>query len=377
LIYTHSIIRHHPVKLIKETNGLWDLQLDDKITHKPQIVKNYKTGNYDILVQDVKNDLYLISNTGELRWKYSLGKPMLGKAHQIDIYKNKKLQFIFNTTDSLYCIDSKGRNVTKYPIALPDKTNNALSIFDYDRKKNYRILIGTEDGRLLNYDGNGTRVNGWKFTKARSPINEPAKHLKLAKKDYIITTTANGTVFLLDRRGKSRFKVKENVGDKYGHSFIFAKKDIRSSGIFYIDTLGQVIKLTFGGKKEYLPIKGMPGDKLIVLHIKSQKTMGFILYNDLKISIRKINGDKLMDYIVLEKLNETPNVYRLNDENWVGYSDKATQMAYMINFSGQPYSTFPINGLSPFSIKDINKDGILELVIADITGGVIVYALKE
>jgi hypothetical protein len=46
----------------------------------------------------------------------------------------------------------------------------------------------------------------------------------------------------------------------------------------------------------------------------------------------------------------------------------------MISFEGQPYSAFPINGLSSFSIKDINKDGILELVIADLTGGIIVYA---
>jgi hypothetical protein len=199
----------------------------------------------------------------------------------------------------------------------------------------------------------------------------------LGGKDYIITTTANGTVFLLDRRGKSRFRVKENVGDKYGPSFTFVKKDIGSSGIFYIDTLGQVVKLTFAGKKEYLPIKGMPGDKLMVSNIKSQKSLGFFLYNDLRIAVRKINGDKLIDDIVVEKLNGSPNLYRLNDENWIGYTDEETQMAYMINFSGQPYSTFPINGLSPFSIRDINKDGILELVIADRQGGIIVYVLEE
>jgi hypothetical protein len=138
-----------------------------------------------------------------------------------------------------------------------------------------------------------------------------------------------------------------------------------------------VIKLTFGGKKEYLPIKGMPGDRLIVTHIKSQKSMGFILFNDLSIATYQINGEKLMDKIIVRNLNASPNVYRLNDDSWIGYADEETQMAYMINFAGQPYSAFPINGLSPFSIKDINKDGILELVIADLTGGIIVYALKD
>jgi len=377
LIYAHTIIRHHPVELIKETHGLWDLPLGEKVTRKPEIVRDYKSGNYDILVQDIKNNLYLVSNTGELLWKYPLGKPILGKTNQIDIYKNGRLQLLFNTTDSLYCIDRKGRNVAKYPIALPESTTNALALFDYDRKLNYRIVIGTTQGRLLMYDAKGVRVRGWKFNKAKSAITEQAQHLKLGKKDYIVSTTANGTLFLLDRKGKSRYKVKENVGDKFGASYLFARKDIASSGVFYIDTLGQVIKLTFGGKKEYLPIKGIPGDKLIVSYIKSEKSRGFFIFNEFKIAAYLLKGEKLFDDIVVKSLNSSPNLYRLNDDNWIGYNDSETKMAYLINFSGKPYNAFPINGLSPISIKDINKDGIMEMVIADLTGGIIVYGLNE
>ena len=377
LIYTHSILRHHPVELIKETQGLWDLPMDEIITRKPEIVRDYKSGNYDILVQDVKNNLYLVDNTGELLWKYHLGKPILGKTKQIDIYKNGKLQLLFNTTDSLYCIDRKGRNVAKYPIALPGKTTNALALFDYDRKLNYRIVIGTTNGRLLMYDAKGVRVRGWKFGKAKSAISEQVQHLKLGKKDYIVSTTANGTVFLLDRKGKSRYKVKENVGDKLGPSFLFARKDIESSGMFYIDTLGQVIKLAFAGKKEYLPIKGMPGDRLIVSYIKSEKSQGFFIFNESKIAAYQLTGEKLFNDIIVNSLNSSPNLYRLKDNNWIGYNDTETKMSYLMSFSGESYSTFPINGLSPISIKDINKDGIMEMVIADLTGGIIVYALNE
>ena len=377
LVYIHSIIKHQHVELAKRTNALWESEINAEVVQKPQLVIDYNSGNYDVVVQDTKNNLSLLNNTGELLWEYHLGKPILSEIEQIDIYKNGKLQLLFNTSDSLFCIDRKGRNVGKYPIALPDTTSNALALLDYDKNKNYRILIGTATGRIIMYDAKGNKVKGWKFVKVRSAINEQIKHIKIGKKDYIFASTANGTILLLDRKGKSRYQVKENIVEKQGQSFIYTGKNIQESGVYYIDTLGQVIKLPFNGKKDYLAIKGEKGDQLFVKYLKNQNKYGFLVFNESDIVAFSSDGSKLIDNIFVNNLESAPRLYWLNNENWIGYTDTDKKQGYLVNFNGELYQDFPVKGISPFSIRDINKDGILELVIADETGGIIVYALME
>ena len=377
LVYIHSIIKHQHVELAKRTNALWESEIEAKVIQKPQLVIDYNSGNYDIVVQDTENNLSLLNNTGKILWVYPLSKPILSKVTQIDIYKNGKLQLLFNTSDSLFCVDRKGRNVENYPIALPDSTSNSLALLDYDKNKNYRILIGTASGRILMYDAKGKKVSGWKFPKVRSAINEQVKHLKIGKKDYIFATTANGSILLVDRKGKSRYKVKENIVEKSGPSFIYTGKNIQESGIFYIDTLGQVIKLPFNGKKDYLPIKGEKGDKLIVKYLKTQNKYGFIVFSDFTIEGFSVDGSKLFKDILVDRLESAPGFYGLNNENWIGYTDTEAKQGYLLNFKGELYNDFPVKGISPFSIRDINKDGTLEMIITDETGGVIVYTLME
>lgn len=377
LVYVHSIIKHQHVELARRTNALWESDIEEKVIQKPQLVIDYNNGNCDIVVQDTENYLSLINNTGKTLWVYPLSKSILSKIEQIDIYKNGKLQLLFNTSDSLFCIDRKGRNVENYPIALPDTTSNELALLDYDKNKNYRILIGTATGRIIMYDAKGNKVRGWNFVKVRSAISEQIKHIKIGKKDYIFATTSNGTILLLDRKGKSRYQVKENIVEKQGQSFIYTGRNIQESGIFYIDTLGQVVKLPFNGKKNYLPIKGEKGDQLLVKYLKEQNSYGLIIFNYFKIEGFSLDGSKLFNNIPVSKLDLAPSLYRLNSENWIGYTDTEEQQGYLLNFNGELYPSFPVKGISPFSIRDINKDGTLEMVIADDTGGLIVYTLMN
>jgi len=377
MVYMHSIIRHQAVELIKETDGLWDLVLKAPAAGKPKLFKNYKTGNYNIIVRDKDNRLYFVSNTGDIIWEKPISQPVLGKINKIDVYKNGKTQLLFNTADSLFCLDRKGNDVAGFPVALPSKTSNPLALFDYDFNRNFRILIGTNDGNMYMYGQKGSRVKGWKFKKVRSAITGMAKHLKLGKKDYILVTTGNGTVLLLDRKGKSRYRVSENIGDKSGPVFYYTARNIQHSGIFYIDTLGQVVKLKFGGKKEYLPINGEQKDRLKVKLIPGENKFGFFVYNSKKISFYYSDGKKIFDPIEMKNIEFQPNFYRFDSKNWIGIVDNTDQQAYLIDFTGIIKDGFPLTSSIPFSIGDINGDGIMELVGADSDGRIIVYALNE
>ena len=114
---------------------VFNLKLETDILNNPQFVKNHVTQEKEIVVQDINNNLYLISNKGKVLWKKKLQGPVLGYIEQIDIYKNGRLQLTFATPNRVYVLDRKGRDVGPYPLKFNDEITQPLSVFDYDKNK--------------------------------------------------------------------------------------------------------------------------------------------------------------------------------------------------------------------------------------------------
>jgi hypothetical protein len=93
------------------------------------------TREKEILVQDKLNNLYLINNMGRVVWKYPLEAPILGEIAQIDLFKNNKLQYLFNTTHKIHLLDRNANPVANYPISLPATATNGLTVYDYDKEQ--------------------------------------------------------------------------------------------------------------------------------------------------------------------------------------------------------------------------------------------------
>ena len=130
---------------------IWNFQLDTTNGNNINIVYNFFTKEYDILVQDSDNIIYMIDNNGNLKWKKSIEEKIIGKISYLDYYKNNKYQFLFNTTNKLFLVDRLGRNVKDYPFKIEGETNLQHSLFDYDDNKDYRIIIANDKGKIFNY----------------------------------------------------------------------------------------------------------------------------------------------------------------------------------------------------------------------------------
>lgn len=376
-MYVHSALRHQVVNFQEKDNSLWEVYFDVPLKGDVHLVRNHYTQHLEMAVQDTNNMLFVVNNKGEILWNTQLDGEIIGPIHQIDRYKNGKLQILFNTSTTIYSFDRKGNKLDGFPLELSNSTANPLALFDYDSNKNYRILASFPDGNMDMYDIEGNKLKGWKFKKVRSAIVETPQHFKIGKKDYIYTSTGNGTALLMDRQGKTRFKVKENIAEKNGEATIYTGKSISSSGIYYIDTLGAVINLPFGGEKEYLAIKGEKGDDLAMERINSDNSREFILYNRNKIDVFELNGNKLFDKIEISALNGAPKIYRFNQKNWLGYSDDNSKEAFLIDANGNIKQDSPYAGIGRFSIGDINKDGILEFIIQGENGQLVAYSLSK
>src|SRR5690606_1372084 len=180
--------------------------LESTVLGSPQLFGN--GGGSNVVVQDVGNKLYFISENGKILWNKNLGSAILGKIEMIDIYGNGNKQMAFATKNAFYILDRNGNNVKGFPIKFKDAVTQPLSVFDYDNNHNYRFVI-VQGKDVLMYDKTGKTVKGFGFNKAKSNIAQSPKHIRMGNKDYIIIAEENGNLNILSRVGKSRVSVSK------------------------------------------------------------------------------------------------------------------------------------------------------------------------
>ncbi len=189
----------------------WSVALDSPAIINPQIVKNHYNGEDEIFIQDENNQIYIISNSGKILWKKPLDGTIIGNVHQVDMLKNNKLQMAFVTENKLYIVDRNGNNLKGYPKTLSKKAIVGLSVFDYDKNKNYRFMIPTADADILLLNMQGEVPTDWKYSGTNN-ITTPLQYFNLKGKDYIVTADGEKAI-ILNRRGENRVTPK---GDTKG-----------------------------------------------------------------------------------------------------------------------------------------------------------------
>ena len=210
LYYNNIFLKYNPIYK-KDTRSLWETTLDTTVQQKPYLVVNHQNHTKEVFIQDDANKIYLISNTGKILWTKQLQESIIGDVQQIDIYKNNKLQLLFNTKSKLYVLDRNGNNVEKFPVKLPGNATNGVTPLDYENNKKYRLLIGCDNNMVYNYDTKGNMVEGWKYKTPESYANGKVWHAAFAGKDYIIIPLQNGKIKIVERSGKDRLVLNNHL----------------------------------------------------------------------------------------------------------------------------------------------------------------------
>lgn len=170
---------------------------------KSFVVRNHNDRTNEVLLQDSAYNIHLVSSGGKVLWSKELKGSISGEVHQLDYYKNSKLQYLFLTEGALHLVDRLGNNVEGYPIAIKAKQVEFLSLIDYDHSKNYRFLITDKPGKLWMYDKQGNNLEGWNPHDIKGELYSSPHHHRIRGKDYIMATTIDGKAYLMNRRGES------------------------------------------------------------------------------------------------------------------------------------------------------------------------------
>ena len=321
---------------------LFDVEIDEEIVMNPHFVKNHITKKLDIVVQDAKNNLYLISKDGKVTWKKKIDQPILGKISQIDIYKNGRLQLVFNTKNKIYVLDRNGNNVKQFPKTFNDPITQPMAVFDYDNNKNYRLLI-TQGNELLMYDKNWKKVNGFKYKKSSNAITSKPKHFRILNKDLIVFKVGN-KIKILNRKGRERININDDINFSNQNIFEYNNKLISTTAD------QKLVQIDVNGVVNLSSLKNLTlnsdGSNLVVLNENSIKLSSNI------VSIPFANYG-------------SPRLSNINGDLIITIYDNQNNKSYLFNKKLILDTSFPIYSLIPMEIGDMNSDKKVEIIISN------------
>ncbi|MEQ5790493.1 ribonuclease HII [Muricauda sp. NFXS6] len=358
--FGHFNVLASKIKKNQEKNTvspLFTLELNTDLATEPQFVKNHRTKQQEIVVQDQNNVLYLISTDGKVLWTKQLDGRIQGEIQQVDIYKNGKLQLAFTTNDQFLVLDRNGDVVPPFNIDYEGGNLNPLAVFDYDGSRNYRFVV-TQGRKVYMYNNQAEIVRGFTFSEAPSNILGAPKHFRVGNKDYLVFKQDNSTLRILHRVGSDRIKVPEKIDFSNNEVFLYKNKFsvTNKTGVLHqIDTNGKLTATNFNLNPDH----GF---------YATSNTLVFMDDNVLSIKGRKVE----LELGVYSK----PKIFYIYDKIYVGVTDIQNHQIYLFDSQAKPIPNFPIFGSSLIDLTDMDNDKKLELVAKDQDNSLIVYTIN-
>jgi hypothetical protein len=358
LFYNHVFINYSGV-FSGSVKTVWESRIDTTTVFKPEIVKNHLTGEKEIIIQDQKNQLYLLSNAGIILWKQMLDGPLKSEVFQVDYFKNGKLQYLFNTANKIYMLDRNGNPVEKFPIVLRSPATAGLSVFDYDNDGTIRICLPGEDRKIYMYDKEGKIIPGWKPEHTDNEVLLPLQHFRVGSKDYIVAIDKY-KFYILDRKGKNRVTVKKYFQVSSNNGFYLdISRGENQARLVTTDTSGSIIRVYFSGKVEkILERKLDPGHFFIYSDLDGDQKGEFLTATGNTLQVLKPNLDESFKVEFNEPISFQPVIYKFSEkDNKIGIVLRNPGYIYLYNNNGTLYNGFPLEGSAPFSISSFPELG--------------------
>ena len=368
--YALSIL-HHTV-FVDQAPTLWSLLLDTTIAAGPWAFVNHYSEENEVIIQDTKNQLYLVNKDGKTLWKQRLDAPIAGDIQMIDAYKSKKYQMLFNTKTSTYLLDRNGKNVGDFPLKLTNETAVSPSIVQYDSKGDYRILIA--DGNTIrNVDIEGKPIKGWKDPSINANAISSVEYLNYSGKDYLSVISAENTIYFFDRTGTER--IKKLQADSTASSLKLRRgKSLNNCMFIGCDSIGNIHTSQPNAKNTVNNILPIGSD--VGLVVTDNPTHAYVtVKKDRVLSLnRDLNVE--LDFLMPEELNKEIQMISMQKE-WIGLQNSASSHFYLLDLEGTLLDKMPLRGSGKALLLDLDKNGSQELLIGDGKRELLVYKLAD
>ena len=315
-------LMHETETRSKEQNILWTLNLDSTSSMTAAGFINHITGENEIVVQDNDNTLYLVNAKGTILWKKKLNEKILSAIYTVDIYKKNKYQLLFNTKNHLHLIDRNGNYVEHYPARLPAEASAALSLFDYDANKDYRLFIPCQNNRIYNYSIHGILQEKFVPVKTESELSLPVQYVKVGASDYLVALDKEGRIYTFSRKGVGRIGLRNRALANCQSFYVDAGNSLNSTYLVYVDDKSSLLnKISFEDKKEIAKLHAETENGTVTFNlVDDNKNMDVITTNHNAFQAYNFSGN-----LIVEKTFDFP--LRKTDF----YSDESHSLFYSLS----------------------------------------------
>ncbi len=348
-----------------KTQVVWETKLDTVVDMRPQVVINHTTKDKEIFVQDAADNIYLVSNAGKILWKTRLSEKIMSEVYQIDYMKNGKLQYLFNTENKLFLIDRNGNNVEGFPIKLKSPATNALTVFDYDKSKEYRIFIACQDKRVLALDKHGKMLDSWQFDKTQDNVYVPVQYFNVEGKDYIVFAD-NINIYIVNRKGETRVKLTATFPKASRTKFFYEPKTEKSRArLVTTNTSGEVHFIYFDGSVKKMVLRECAANHCFeYADITGDGLREFIFLENNTLESYDRDKNKIFSYTFKNDIVHEPKLFSVGKRDVkIGIVSNKSNQIFLFNSDGTVYKGFPLSGESQFTITNFAKTGKFNLIV--------------
>ena len=160
----------------------------------PFTVYNYFTKKNNQLYQNSSLSICLNDENGKGVWGIPFKEPICGRVHDIDFYKNGKIQFLFAAGDKLYLLDRLGHWVNGFPVKLPKAVLLGPDVYDFTGAGGYTVMVLHKDNSLERYNLHGQKPDGWKGIHAPETVKNLPELIEVNGKNYWVVRTSVRTL---------------------------------------------------------------------------------------------------------------------------------------------------------------------------------------
>ncbi len=380
LLFTNIFLKLNPKGSLKP-NVVWAAASESEILLKPAIVINHQNKEREVFVQDKANKVYLIDKNGRTLWSKKLSEPIKSEIYQVDVFKNGKFQLAFSTENYLHIIDRLGNYVENFPVKFQAPATNGMAIFDYDKKRDYRILVAAKNKQVYAYDIKGSIIKGWEFNLTQNLVYGKIQHFVDAGKDYIVFSDELKT-YILDRRGKIRLNPKSDF-PRSANNIFYLDKATKShpSRLLSTSISGTVMFLYLNdGKVTKLETQRFsPKHHFIFTDVNGDGIEEFVYADENRLKVIQQNLEQLYEVKLKAPLATAPNLYNFGNGNLqLGITDNENSEIFLLNGKdGSVVNGFPQEGSTEFSItKFTTNQSKFSLIVGNKNNFLYNYLLK-
>jgi hypothetical protein len=363
LFYTRFFIRYNPAGT-SESALQWQVMLDTMIRERPLIVHPRLHGDPAVLATDRSNNLYMVDNLGNIRWKLALPGKLAGTIHEIYPKNSDSAVYLFNTEYFIGIVDANGKFLPHFPVQLKLKSTNALSVISFPGLRDYHILVALSDHKIHSFNLNGKPEDGWHSALFNEEITGEIKSITVNHKEFVFITGKNGKLLITDQKGNTRIRLPKDFRVS-PHAMFYLNKTNKRGLFLTTDQAGKVVYIQENGtvsESTFSPLS--PNHWFIYEDINNDKTVEFIFFDKNTLYYYDRYYRLLYFYKFRREITQPPFVTRLPDgKKLICFVDEGTNEVFLFEKRGLLQTPPGIHGNTLFEIGCLTDQQTPEMVI--------------